>query len=247
MSVVSAASRLARSAFTRGTGLLLSPLGSVVAVATRAPLVALTMDDGPDPDVTPRVLDALATAGARATFFVLMTRVHAHPGIVRELVAQGHEVGLHGADHRRLTDFGRAEVADRLTTARQELQEITGRPVRWFRPPYGAQLPATALAIRTAGLVPVLWGPSLWDWKDVDPLERRARALRTLQPGAIVLGHDGIAGPGDGDPAGRAPSLDRAAWVAEMVQEYRARGLEARSLSEVVATGRAIRRARFVR
>jgi len=138
-------------------------------------------------------------------------------------------------------------VTRRLSEARDELSDLTGTRVRWFRPPYGAQGLGTALAIRQAGLTAVLWGPSLWDWKDADSLLRKERALRGLAPGAIVLAHDGIAGREDGDETGQPPHLDRAEWLSEVLGEYTHRGLGARSLGELAATGRLRRRARFVR
>ncbi len=238
---------LGRAAVRRTLAVALAPVGSVVSVATRARLLALTFDDGPDEDVTPRVLDTLEATGSSATFFVLLTRVRRSPGLLREIVSRGHEIALHGLDHRRLTSFPAEDVRKRLEDARSELRAASGRDVRWFRPPYGAQTPATALAIRRAGLTPVLWGPSLWDWRDADLGDRRRKALQGVGPGAIVLGHDGIAGPDDGDPNGAPPSLDRPAWLREMLATYADLGLRGRSLGEVAATGRPVRRARFIR
>ncbi len=239
--------RLGRAAARRAVGVALAPIGSVVAVATRAPRIVLTFDDGPDDEVTPRILDVLEASGSSATFFVLMTRVQRSPDLLTEITRRGNEIGLHGSDHRRLTALPPTEVTRRVEDASNELRALTGRRVRWFRPPYGAQTLATARAIRKAGLTPVLWGPSLWDWKDVQPEERRMRALRGLRAGSIVLGHDGIAGPADGDEDGRPPMLDRALWLREMLETYAELGLAGRSLGEVATTGRLVRRAQFVR
>ena len=124
------------------------PVGSMVGVRSDASLIALTYDDGPEPGGTDRVLDALAEAGATATFFVLMTRVRRHPALLQRILAEGHEIGLHGLDHRPLTSFPVAEVKRRCVAGRDELEQAIGRPVRWMRPPYGRQTLTTAWAIR---------------------------------------------------------------------------------------------------
>src|SRR5690606_37488224 len=113
-----------------------APVGSVIRVATRQPVVALTFDDGPDPVGTPAALRLLAEHDATATFFVLLTRVRRHPELLRSILESGHEVGLHGVDHRRLTTLPRQEVSLRLTAGRAELEDRVGTTIRWFRPPY---------------------------------------------------------------------------------------------------------------
>ena len=118
-------------------------VGSVVRVETAEPQIVLTFDDGPDPVGTAEVLTALAEAGASATFFVLMSRARRHGSLLTEVVAAGHEVGLHGVDHQPLTDFTYAAARRRTLDGRRELEDRLGRPVRWFRPPYGRQTPRT--------------------------------------------------------------------------------------------------------
>jgi peptidoglycan-N-acetylglucosamine deacetylase len=219
--------------------------GSVVAVDTTAPAVALTFDDGPEPGGTDRVLTALAAGGATATFFVLLTRVRRHRALLDDVLAAGHEVALHGADHRALPDLPPAEVAGVLRSARAELEDAAGREVRWYRPPYGRQTVRTWRAVRAAGLTPVLWGPTTWDWKDVPHPVRLAKAADGVHPGAVVLAHDGFAGPEDAASDGPAPVLDRGALIADVLADYAARGLAARSFGELLATGRPVREARF--
>ena len=88
------------------------PGEALVAVSpVEAPSVLLTYDDGPDPEFTPAVLRELAAADARATFFVLGTRVKLYPDVFRSVVADGHEIGLHGADHRRVDQVPEAEFS----------------------------------------------------------------------------------------------------------------------------------------
>ena len=226
-----------------------APLGSVEAVRTTQPEIVLTFDDGPDPVGTPAVLDALAAHGATATFFVLLTRVRRHPDLLARVRDAGHEIGLHGVDHQRLTGFSAAEVHARTAAARVELEAVTGDAVRWFRPPYGAQTPATWLAVRRAGMVPVLWGPTTWDWRDAAQQERVAKAQVGARAGAVVLAHDAFADESDGaTPAAeplRAPDVDRGDLVDRVLTAYAAAGLRGRSLSEVARQGRLVRSARF--
>ena len=121
--------------------------GSVVRVRTPEARVVLTFDDGPEPGGTDRVLTALADAGATATFFVLVGRVRRHRALFDEIVAAGHEVGLHGMDHRPLPELPPGEVAEAMRAGKAELEDAAGRAVRWHRPPYGRQTPRTWRAV----------------------------------------------------------------------------------------------------
>jgi len=176
---------------------VLAPLGSLAGArpsADGAATVALTFDDGPDPVGTPAVLDALAAAGVHGTFFVLVDRADQHPALVRRVVDEGHEVGLHGADHRRLTALDARTVGRELRTARDRLEEVAGVPVRWFRPPFGSQSVATYFAARRAGLLPVVWTAWGEDWVDQPAAQVAERVMDGVVDGGIVLLHDGLAG-----------------------------------------------------
>lgn len=236
--------RAALTAARRAAGTV---AGSVVSVRTTASEVALTFDDGPEPGGTDRVLAALADAGATATFFVLMTRVRRHRALFEEVVAAGHEVALHGVDHRPLPTLPPEEVGPVFRAGRAELEDVLGRTVRWHRPPNGRQTPRTWRAVTAAGLTPVLWGPTTWDWRDVPHERRLAKSREGLHRGAIVLAHDGFAGPEDGAADGPAPVLDKGRLVTEVLAGYAAEGLRGRSLGEVLAGGSAVREARFIR
>lgn len=218
-------------------------LGSVTSTTSKG--VVITLDDGPDPDQTPKVLEALAESNATATFFVLLSRARRHPQIVRSILANGHEVALHGPDHRDLTEFGPLQVWLRTRAARFELEAIAECRVRWFRPPYGRQTPATWAAIRAAGLEPVLWDSTTWDWKEVEPEQRYAKALEGARPGALLLAHDGIAGAGDGVPDGPPALVERAELLAGVLAEYSALGLRGYSLRAALESGRVVRTVQF--
>lgn len=153
--------------------------------------VALTFDDGPDPVSTPLVLDALDAFGWRATFFCLGEQARRSPELVRELVGRGHEVGVHGDSHRsHLRRSPRAVVAD-VARARSRLEDLTGHPVVWFRPPYGAVSLSTLAAARVNRLRLVLWTTWGRDWLgDATGESVAANLRRTFVEGPTVLLHD---------------------------------------------------------
>ncbi|GAA1313092.1 polysaccharide deacetylase family protein [Saccharothrix xinjiangensis] len=221
--------------------------GSVCGVRTAEPHVVLTYDDGPEPGSTEAVLAALGDFGATATFFVLLTRARRSPGLLAEVAAEGHEIALHGPDHRRLTGLPTREVELRTRAARAELEDLTGRRTTWFRPPYGTQSPRTWRAVTRDGLVPVLWGPVLRDWSDVPQSDRVAGAVRDSRAGSIVLGHDGFAGPEDGVDDGPVPVVDRGDLTRRLLGAYGERGLVGRSLGDALVSGEQSRRAWFRR
>lgn len=221
----------------------LSPVfRSVVGVRTARPVVVLTLDDGPDPEWTPRILDELSRRGATATFFVLLTRTRAHPELVRRIVAEGHEVALHGADHRRLTSYPRSAASRMLRDARAELEASAGVPIRWYRPPYGALSPSRWWAVRRSGMMPVLWTTSVLDGRDAEHGERISRATSGIVAGAIVLAHDARAGAADGVDDPEITPFDRAALISDVLDEYDRRGLATVSLTTALRSGRLRRR-----
>ncbi len=224
-----------------------APVGSVVGVRTSAPEVVLTYDDGPHPEHTPAVLSALAERGASATFFVLLGRVRRSPGVLRDIVAAGHEVALHGTDHVALTALPPAMVEGRLRDGKAELEDAAGAEVRWLRPPYGKQTWATWNATRRAGLVPVMWGPTLADSRPLTDDERIASVLGKVRAGAVVLCHDAFADVSDGADDGPAPEVDRGALASRLLGALAERDLRAVSLATALRGGRLERRAWFGR
>jgi peptidoglycan/xylan/chitin deacetylase (PgdA/CDA1 family) len=167
-------------------------------IAPRRPgELALTFDDGPNPAWTPRLLEILAGHDVRATFFMLGSRAEAEPALVRRMIAAGHRVGNHSWSHANLALAPQKRILEELARSKSALEQITGAPVRYFRPPFGARRPAVLRAARSLGLVPVLWNAMTSDWREpstdaivkrltgkIDGLERRGWAAN------IVL-HDG--------------------------------------------------------
>jgi peptidoglycan-N-acetylglucosamine deacetylase len=153
--------------------------------------VALTFDDGPHPEGTPAVLEALSRAGARGTFFVIGEQAVRRPGLLVEMVAAGHEVALHGYRHRLQLRMTRAQVVDDLTRGAAAIEDALGQPPQWHRPPYGVYSPAGLTAVRAAGLRPLLWSRWGKDWRKLTtPPRIAARALNGVLPGDVILLHD---------------------------------------------------------
>jgi peptidoglycan/xylan/chitin deacetylase (PgdA/CDA1 family) len=153
--------------------------------------VALTFDDGPDPVSTPLILDALDTFGWRATFFCLGSQAQRCPRVVGELVARGHEIGVHGYAHRSHLRRATPGVIRDVAQARAVLEDLSGAPVRWFRPPYGAVSAASLVTARRLDLRLVLWTTWGLDWRpDASGASVARNVRRTFVPGATVLLHD---------------------------------------------------------
>jgi peptidoglycan/xylan/chitin deacetylase (PgdA/CDA1 family) len=151
--------------------------------------VLLTFDDGPDPDATPAVLDALDAAGAKATFFMVGEQAYEHRALAREVANRGHEVGLHGYEHVEHDELG-GRVKDDLARGLGTLEAATGRRPRLFRPPYGRFSEDSYAACQALRLEPMYWSAWGGDWEPV-PAERIADiATRDLSDGTILLLHD---------------------------------------------------------
>lgn len=152
---------------------------------------AITLDDGPDPERTPLVSEALLAGGAFGTFFCVGARARKHPEIVRRLARQGHQIGHHTYGHRRLTHLPPAEAVEEIRQGRRALEDILGSRCPCFRPPHGLVPPLLLPAIWGDGDSIVLWNYSSRDYTGLplEPLRRRLRA-RGIRAGDIVLMHD---------------------------------------------------------
>lgn len=169
--------------------------------------VALTFDDGPDPRGTPAVLDALAAAGATATFFLVGEQVRRQRSLVGELVAAGHEAAVHADRHRCQMRLAPGAFGDDLARAVDIVARAAGRAPRLYRPPYGAFTLGGLRAVRRAGLEPLLWSRWGRDWRpEATPASIAALATRALAARDVVLLHDADAycAPGAGLRTARA-------------------------------------------
>jgi peptidoglycan-N-acetylglucosamine deacetylase len=153
--------------------------------------VALTFDDGPDPVSTPEFARVLADRNVRATFFMLGSMVAKAPGLAAEIAAAGHEVGVHGWDHRYLTVRTPRATRSDLTKATELIAGVTGRQPTMFRPPYGVLTGTALVTARGLGLTPVLWGAWGKEWAaGANPESVLQTLLGGLDGGATVLLHD---------------------------------------------------------
>jgi peptidoglycan/xylan/chitin deacetylase (PgdA/CDA1 family) len=150
--------------------------------------IALSFDDGPDPDATPAALEALDAAGAKATFFFAGEQVEEHPELAREVVAHGHDIQVHCHEHvhhERLAD----PAAD-LRRALAAIEDACGVSPSLQRPPYGRFTGRSYQACVAAGLRPVYWSAWGEDWEALAPDRIADFVTRDLAPGVIVVLHD---------------------------------------------------------
>ncbi|GAA2282984.1 polysaccharide deacetylase family protein [Kitasatospora cystarginea] len=189
--------------------------------------IALTFDDGPDPASTPFFLRELDRAGVRATFFLLGRMLVRDPGLGRELVAAGHEIAVHGYEHRCLLLRTPGAVRDDIARALDTISDLTGTQPTWYRPPYGVLTAGTLAAARELELTPVLWSTWGRDWTAAATPDSVHRTVtRRLAGGGTVLLHD--------TDCTAAPGSWRSAFGAlpRLIDTCRARGLRLGPLRE---------------
>lgn len=154
--------------------------------------VALTFDDGPHAAYTPQLLAILREYGVKATFFVVGERAEQYPYLVREEVAEGHEVGNHTYHHVNLTKVTPEQAATEIKACGEVVHAITGRCPHLFRPPGGDYSSQTAEEAEALGYTTVLWTDDPGDFKHPGDQVIIDRTLDHLCPGAVILLHDGI-------------------------------------------------------
>ena len=156
--------------------------------------IALTIDDGPDPAVTPRVLDLLDHHGARATFFLIGREARRHPLLAREIVRRGHAVENHSETHRKhFSLFGPRALAREVGAAQASLAEVCGQTPRFFRAPAGLRNPFPEPVLARHDLQLAAWTRRAFDTRNGDASAVAARLTRRLAAGDILLLHDGNA------------------------------------------------------
>ena len=192
--------------------------GSTLIAPTRRGQVALTFDDGPNPAWTPQLLDLLARHRTHATFFLIGKYAAEEPYLTRYIVEAGHVIGNHSWSHPNLALTPPKKVREELKRTKQMLEHITGSPVRFFRPPFGARRPDVLNAALDLGMTPVMWNVMTDDWKEpsgeriahrigekIDALGRRGVAANVVlhDGGHQALGMD------------RGPSIEAAKLLLE--------------------------------
>lgn len=168
--------------------------------------IALTIDDGPDPEVTPRVLDLLDAAGMKASFFCIGERVAEHALLAREMVARGHAIENHSQRHlKRFAALGPRGMRREIAGAQQSIAAAVGRMPRFFRPTAGLRNPFLDYVLAGLDLRLASWTRRPFDTRCGDPATVHARLVRGLAAGDILLLHDGHAAR---TPAGRPVILE---------------------------------------
>lgn len=190
--------------------------------------ITLTFDDGPDPEWTPRVLDTLAAAAVRATFFLVGERAARAPALVRALAAAGHEIGNHSWSHRSPWLAGPWRTGEEIGRAHALLADLGGRAPRHFRPPWGMVNAAMFPALRRWDERCVFWSIQPEGLRRQPPSRQAAHVLARAHPGAIVDLHDaqGLAG---------APARMHAALPA-MIEGLREAGYDLVTVAELLDT-----------
>ena len=197
--------------------------------------LALTFDDGPDATWTRPILDLLDAHGQRATFFVIGARVEKNRELLQEIARRGHEIGNHTWEHSYLTPLVHPEaLAEELARTNQLIETLTGRGVRWFRPPVGLLSPRVVSAADRTNLDIVSWSATARDGtRRTSATEAYQRLEPALSPGAILVLHDARVNDAQFDRGGEEPVALKV--LERLLERMNADGLRSVTLSELFA------------
>lgn len=160
-------------------------------INTNKKLVAMTFDDGPHPVHTPRLLNMLAKRNIKATFYVIGQKAATHPGILRRMIREGHEVANHSYTHPNFTKLSRASMESQLSKTAKIIFNVTGVHPNSFRPPYGAtNSNIKKYCIEKYGYPTILWDVDPKDWKRPGVATVSNRIINGARSGSIILAHD---------------------------------------------------------
>lgn len=152
--------------------------------------IAITFDDGPNPEYTMKLLAGLQKRGVKATFFVLGSEVEKYPDIVKAIDEQGHLIGVHSYEHVNFSQIGDAAALEQIEKTQEAIHDVTGNYAGYIRPPYGCWKKSLDVEV---SLIEVLWDIDPLDWatKDADTVVQRI--LKGVPDGSIILLHDASA------------------------------------------------------
>lgn len=154
------------------------------------PMIALTFDDGPHPDVTPKILAVLEQYGVVATFFEVGGRIEASPDLPAVILAGGNEIGCHCWNHINLTTLSKNAATNQMRKVKERILELTGFQMRLMRPPGGSQNATVRAAAKSLDLALVNWSVDTEDWKTRNADKTYKAIIRGAKDGAIILCHD---------------------------------------------------------
>ncbi len=163
---------------------------TIYRVQTDKKKVALTFDDGPSWEWTPKILDELNKAGIKATFFLVGYHVQKYPDIARRIVAEGHTIGNHGYAHSVLFYYTPAEIEEEIKYSEKVIKDITGYTTKFFRPPKAWLRKSIKQKIKSMGYEVVLWSLNSKDWVSFNHKQIVNYISKKVKNGDILLFHD---------------------------------------------------------
>lgn len=176
----------------------------IYAVDTKEKKVAFSFDATWGSTRTPQILQILADNNIKTTFFLTNIWLKSYPELAQEIVNQGHETGLHTANHPRLTDLSDDKIRQELLDNQNMIEDITGQKAVLFRPPYGAYNNRVISISKEENLIPIQWSIDSLDWKNLSSQEIVKRVTERMHPGAIILFHN----DGTNTPQSLQPIID---------------------------------------
>lgn len=211
--------------------------GPTICEMSDAEQLAITFDDGPNPAITPKLLELLEKYNAKTTFFVIGRYVRECPELTSEIAARGHLLGNHTRTHPNLFLLSRQSVGDELRHCQDAIQNATGAGARYFRPPFGIRNPWVVSTAQELGMQTVMWSLIPGDWRDkplewlknkMTPVDEHARDAQHRKSGDVLCLHDGAHREQNGDRTRTLAALEY--WLPR----WRDSGLKFVTIAEAV-------------
>jgi peptidoglycan/xylan/chitin deacetylase (PgdA/CDA1 family) len=215
------------------TVVLWSYSAAIIRFPVTEKVVVLTYDDGPNPPHTQALLELLERHDVKATFFLKGRNIEAFPELVRSVAQAGHEIGNHSYHHRPMISLSEAAMREELVRTNILIDDLLGYQPVLFRPPYGAQGPGLKLALEDLDMVSIIMSDHGADWEVTESGLIAEAVLETVEPGSIILLHDG-----HGDVADPLTQDSRSATVAAtgiIIKSLKERGYRFATVGELMA------------
>jgi peptidoglycan/xylan/chitin deacetylase (PgdA/CDA1 family) len=201
---------------------------------TQDKVVALTFDDGPSEEWTPKILDVLNKYRVKATFFMIGEHVLQYPEIAKRVAQEGHEIGNHTFDHHVLVYYKPQELVDEIKKAERVIQEATGRKTELLRPPKAWVTPSEKIIINKLGYKIILWSLNSKDWVNFDDKYIVRYLMHNIKPGDIILFHDS-GGVFTAEGGNRSETIKA---VGRLIEKLRDKGYRLATVSELLSLER---------
>jgi peptidoglycan/xylan/chitin deacetylase (PgdA/CDA1 family) len=204
--------------------------GTIYQVEVSEKVVALTFDDGPSPEWTPKILDELKKAGVKATFFMIGKYVEKYPQIARRVAEEGHDIGNHSYDHKVLIYYRMKTLECEINEAEKVIKDVTGVETHYFRPPKAWLTYKEKEKIKEMGYEVVLWTLNSKDWVTFDDKYIVKFLVHNVKPGDIILFHDG-GGVFSTEGGNRRETVKT---IPQLVEKLRAKGYRFVTITELL-------------